>query len=559
MAHGGLGMAATMLPSAAPPAEGRVTKWHSLIAALWASITCGFLYTFSTFSRALKVEFGLSESEVSTIGMAQMVMGLVTCTAGLLVDRAGVQATLFIGVLVNSGSWWCFGLIANRVVHVSSPALVFSGLIATATFGGACMTAAIFTVLANNFGEQRATPIGIAKAWVGVAAGIATELFLGLCPSDDDAPERLHYIWFLAVTCAAFPLLAAPFLRVLPAPRHSGSDGLCVPEAARLRVLMVATFVLIVFVAAAALVHDAVRGAGAGLAVGICALMASPLLLLCPAQRRAATSPAELPVLGAAESAAPPQPRATSPWACRPLQMMRRLDAWLLWVQIFAVLGGGAVLTTNLGSITAARSGPPVSAGTAVATFSCCQGLGRLFGGTASDRVVGRGAPRTWCTVLLLALMGAAHGLICAPGPAPLLAGVALAGFAFGSMFPVMMVVIAELFGTERFASNYMVFDGWPVAVASIFVGKLLAQKIYAANSPPGQATCVGDGCFRATHALVAALQLAVVPAAVALAVRSRAVYRAILGPPKESQAPMVAGLAVEASAERQAPRRRHG
>jgi hypothetical protein len=31
-----------------------LTKWHVLVASIWAAVGCGFAYTFSTFSLALK-------------------------------------------------------------------------------------------------------------------------------------------------------------------------------------------------------------------------------------------------------------------------------------------------------------------------------------------------------------------------------------------------------------------------------------------------------------------------------------------------------------------------
>ena len=46
---------------------------------------------------------------------------------------------------------------------------------------------------------------------------------------------------------------------------------------------------------------------------------------------------------------------AASPWEGGPLDMVRRPDFYMLWLSAFALQSGGLFLTTNLGSIVAAR------------------------------------------------------------------------------------------------------------------------------------------------------------------------------------------------------------
>merc|ERR1719265_1159364 len=88
-----------------------LTPWHTLAASLWAATTCGYLYTFSTFSGALKSMFKLSEAELNTIGMGQVIVGLITFSTGVLVDRFGVTISLVIGALLNSTAWLVFGSV----------------------------------------------------------------------------------------------------------------------------------------------------------------------------------------------------------------------------------------------------------------------------------------------------------------------------------------------------------------------------------------------------------------------------------------------------------------
>jgi len=544
----------------------KLNRWHSLVAALWAGLSAGFLYSFGTFSSALRNEFDFTQAELNTIGMCQVAAGLVTFSNGILTDRIGAQAALVLGGIINSGAWFVFALIAKGVWRVSSPSVFLSILVMLATYGGAFVTASVFPVLAKNFPGQSAAPIGIAKAWVGVSAGVATTVFVGFFPSADGDPERLNYLWFLVGTCGLLALLPSPLVRVLETSCTVRSteepDNLCIPIDIRLELLTCITLILVAATAAAALLQgSAGEEEKVALSAVILIIVASPVLMLCPKRaplrrlgvRPSVTTPQDylaadlisphvFPGDGAAHGSSgggespssAGQPRAVSPWACGPAQMVKMPEAWLFWLAIFSLQSGGIMLTTNLGSITESRSGPHISAATAVAAFSCMQSLGRLFSGRLSDVAVDRRVPRPWCFVALTAVMGVAHGLLCLPGPVALFAGVLLAGWAFGSMYPVMIVSIGELWGSERIASNYMVYDGSPSAIAAIVVAKYLVQAIYQAHAVAGGTKCHGNVCFRLTHVLVALLQILAACAATVIAVRSRPVYEASVFPASE-------------------------
>ena len=99
--------------------------------------------------------------------------------------------------------------------------------------------------------------------------------------------------------------------------------------------------------------------------------------------------------------------------------------------------------------------GGGVAAATAVTVFSCAQGFARLVTGSLSNTLVRRGAARTWYLVLLHLVMALGHCVLCLRGATPLLAGAALVGWGFGSTFPLLVLVVAELFGTPRLACDH--------------------------------------------------------------------------------------------------------
>lgn len=511
-----------------------ITQWHTLVAALWISLACGYWGTFGTFSPALKEQYGLDPGDLTTIGIGTTVVGFITFTTGMYTDRVGVRTSLLTGAIINMLGWFLYGVIAVNDLRPMPPVVMFTALAIFATYGAGMLTGAVFKVVTTNFTEGRSTVVGIAKAWVGVTSGTTSMIYVSFFPSDDNAPERLYFIWFLVANVAIFAVLPGPLMRII------GSDvrgNLAMKPRARVAYLLCVTLALILLTVILAIIkQDLSHAAALGISIVLMILLLLPWLTLLPshaAQQRSDSPlmaantdeprPMQQPTAGSSEEQHE-QNRLPSPWACGPLQMMKRVDSWLLWFSVFALMAGGVVLTTNFGDITASRTGAHVSSASAVAVFSGAQAFGRLSGGVISDILVGRKLPRPWYFVVLSTGMGVAHGILCISGPTALYVGTMLAGYAFGSTYPLMIVTIFELYGPERIASNYMVFDGTPVGVASLLVAKAFTQWVEQQHTDGD--TCTGDSCFTLAYVGVIALQIASVASACFLAVRSAVVYR---------------------------------
>mmetsp|Transcript_21036 Transcript_21036/g.38396 ORF Transcript_21036/g.38396 Transcript_21036/m.38396 type:complete len:543 (-) Transcript_21036:29-1657(-) len=504
--------------------------WHTLVGALWAAITCGFLYTFSTFSTALRDAMHLTEAQLSTVGTSQVVVGLGTFVTGVVVDKVGIAAALCGGALLNGGSWFLLGAIALWDWEVPAPAVVVAGLASLATFGGAFITASVFKVLTQNFLRQRSVVIGICKAWVGVASGLLTTIYLGFHPSDEADPERLKYLWYLSGSSLVLPVLTSPLLRLLDGARvrhiEVHGDGLCVAQVFRIPLLTALTLLLVGVTATAALASDALpadaRYISSWVLLSICAL---PVVFLFGRGGSAASRPVRMQDDQDATADHASVAQHASPWECGPRELLRKPAAWALWFTIFSIQAGGFLLTTNLGQIVESRSGPKVGAATVVTIFSCSQSLGRLSGGMWFDMMVRQRIARPWGFVVLLLEMAIAQAMLCIPGRAPLYGGVALAGMAFGLTYPLMIVTIAELFGPRKIAPNYMIYDGSPGAASTLLIAKYLVGIVYERHTMPGESTCYGDSCFWLSHAVVCCLQVVASFGAIWLARSSIIVY----------------------------------
>jgi len=367
--------------------------------------------------------------------------------------------------------------------------------------------------------------VSVAKAWVGVAAGVGTSIYVGLFADDDHSTSRLRFLFFLAIITGVVPVAISPVLQPIPHLRRSLTP-LAVPLGWRLPAGYALSVVLIATTLASS-VHPS-----SATSIALLLILASPLALLVPKMGTAVTSPSNDTNDLLHNGGAPPMPAADSPPAspleCGPAGMVRHLEFYLLFAATFALQAGGLFLTTNLGSMVESRSGPAVASATVVTVFSCFQASSRLVTGLVSDALLKRGLPRTIVFPLLALLMAGAHGVLCVPGPTALLVGCGLGGVGFGATYPLLVLCVTEIFGKARVASNYMVFDGTPGAIGALLIAQLLASHVYSAHTAPGASKCVGDACFRLAHLIVVAVELAGCVAGVLLALRTRAVYRLI-------------------------------
>ena len=142
-------------------------------------------------------------------------------------------------------------------------------------------------------------------------------------------------------------------------------------------------------------------------------------------------------------------------------------------------------------------------------------------------KLVQSGLPRTWYFPAMMVVMAVGHAVLCISGPVALLLGTALTGWAFGSVFPLLVLTLAEIFGKARLASNYMIFDGSPGACGAFIFAVLLKDAVYNAHAGSDD-ICHGDNCFRLSHAVIVAFQLLSAACGCCLCARVRHVYQAI-------------------------------
>lgn len=510
----------------------RLSEWHTLVVGLQGALVTGFIYAYSTYSNALQKQFDLSESSKETIGLGPPISNLVTFTTGIIMDKTSVGFCCIMGGLIAATVYTLYGLIALKYIPFEGdPTYLFFFFAGCGNYAGSFMVAGVFSTLPKNFRESRSSVVSIAKSWVGVASGVGSAIYVGLFPGPEDAPERLNFLFFLAAVAGSIPILISPILKPVTGDMPKPLRDFVMPSFMRLPFGYIISAVLISVTLVSAFFEQ-----NAIFSVVLLVLLGLPFILILPGAKLDVRGHEASLVEGDGGGIAqiPQEQSPKSPWEGGPCDLVRRAEFYMLWICAFAIQSGGIFLTTNLGSMVQSRSGEAVAAATATTVFSCFQGTSRLFTGVVSNQMVASGIPRTWCFVVLTLIMAAGHAVICLEGPAPLLVGTALGGIAFGSVFPLLVLTVSEVFGQARLASNYMIFDGSPGAVGSIVFAKVLAGAVYRSHQHcdvNGQhCECDGDECFRLSHLVIIGVELAVGLVGVFLGMRSRAVYKMLRG-----------------------------
>jgi hypothetical protein len=219
-------------------------------------------------------------------------------------------------------------------------------------------------------------------------------------------------------------------------------------------------------------------------------------------------------------------------------EMLKTVPAWVFaWICIILV-GGGTIMTNNMGQMVEALSFPEVTTPASLALFSVAQASSRVVTGAVSDwalqwntSLFRNGVPRPVFLVVASFAGVAAHLLLSvASSQGPFVIGVALSGAAFGMIWPLMVLIVGEVFGVANVGANYMFFDGGASALGTLLLSKFVAQAVYESHIDHDDEnsngfTCYGEDCFQASHVIVAALSFTCVLASIGMVHATRHAY----------------------------------
>jgi MFS family permease len=232
------------------------------------------------------------------------------------------------------------------------------------------------------------------------------------------------------------------------------------------------------------------------------------------------------------------------------VQMILTPSAMLMLWTCIVLVGSGTVETNNLGQMVESLGLPDKVTPASLALFSVAQASSRVLAGAWSESAL-QWPIKNWCCIdqgvprpfflLVAALVAAVAHLILAFSTEKIsfVLGTTLTGAAFGMVWPLMVLIVGEVFGPAHVGANYMFFDGVSSAAGTLFLSKFVAQEVYERHIRPVTAddgngstvhsgdlfTCYGPECYRDTHLIVSALCISCALSSAVLQYTSRRTY----------------------------------
>ncbi len=548
------------------------TNIPRVTCALLASITTGGVsYAFGLYGNALKKTLHLTQGQLETISSATFCAGLFSWIPGLFVDRFGTRAGISVGGLTGAGSLLLYWAVAKQyiVMNVDLVVTVLSGLSMAIFLSCALITGSVFKIISCSCeAGTKGSAVGLAKGYVGLGSGAYACLFQAIRgPSTSDLD-------FLPM-CAMMFLCAAAIPSFLALPKRA-AERRKVPDVLtplHFQCLFGSILLLAILIVGSSLIELArtsgTRKANYPLAVLILVVWLSPIAaqiylpqrsqdgsviemareeqdsllrneedainenVVLQAQERTSKVVAEqLPpdetenadALEAPEVRRLHRQSSTLGGHKNLFQMLQSYPAWLLLWTTTILVGGGIVETNNLGQMVESLHFDPVVTSASLSLFSVAQSAGRVATGALSDWAltyntnrccIDQGVPRPFFLFVGSITAVMAHVILAiSTEQVPFVIGIALSGLAFGSAWPLMVLIVGEIYGTAHVAANYMFYDGFASAAGTFFLSKILAQEVYDSHIDPHYseaddgATCYGNQCFQLTHVIIAFLSI---------------------------------------------------
>jgi len=502
------------------------TPHTALLACLLAAAATGCNYGFGMYSKALQKQFSLSHSQLDNINTIPYAFGVTSPCWGMLSKRMGARTSFLLGGTIIGSTQLLMYLVAVKSIPISNPPVTLVAISVVTYFGMCIVTAPSFSTPVLHFQQQRGSATALVKSFVGLSGAVVSQVYVLIFGVPDEDPKALNCLLLWACLSYLFTYTAGFLVPSEPD-----------PEALEPRkVLKVLFWVLVVAGCVTMGVSLAPYGqVHNGLVPVVILLAALPIpIMLC--------YPIDKPVPELESSAGTFE--STSNLTV--VQMIQTPEAWFLWWVGSMLIGGGNMLVTQMAQIISSAGAPDSLVPTMVTIFSSCNMLGRLTCMKPSNALVLRGYSRAWFACILCVAMAigqllflvAAH-LTSDARHFVFVIGSVMAGLSFGAIWPHLVVLASELFGSQHLSANYMFYDGGCGAFGTMVLANALPNLFY--SNDPNSDTCLGSHCYEGTHLCIIGLCASGALASVFIAVRSSQLYEEIMASHSQDAEALVA------------------
>jgi len=450
------------------------------------------VWNFGVWSGALKQRFDFDQDELDTIGVVMCVAGFISWLPGMFNDNFGPKLSVMIFGSICSFSYFGMYVIASGWIPLEKDTafILLISLSIPAYLGSAGITGACFSTIARNFPKNYGLWIPLAKCFVGLSPGFTVQMFCAYHVPDND-PKTLNYLLLMSVLVLFNSYATAPFLNLY----DSKDENLDFKKRMIYMVLVTCGSILII-ISTAFLQNDLSNYSRIALASILIVLYLSPFALGCKCLNSKEKSAGESLLLTLNDS----QPIIYGSDASL-LQMLSNINSWLLFFSSAFIIGGGFMILTNINQMLESLYFSTYTQ-VCVSIFSVSQAISRFAVGFVSDY-----SPfsRPFFVLLTCVLMTAAHILFYLfDSLTVFLIAVCLSGAAYGAIWPLMVMIVKEIWGSKYHSRNYLFYDGCCTATGALLLAKFVPGYFYSQHNQTGTNTCFGSACFSWAHLVIA-------------------------------------------------------
>ncbi|XP_009338491.1 protein NUCLEAR FUSION DEFECTIVE 4 [Pyrus x bretschneideri] len=531
--------------------------WVGLGAAVWVQIASGSCYNFPLYSPLLKSVMGLSQQQLTILGVASDIGESFGFLPGIACNRFPPWAVLLVGCVLCFLGYGVIWLVVSGTIG-SFPFVVLWITLLIAANSNAWFGTAVLVTNMRNFPLSRGTVAGILKGYIGLSAAVYTVLYSTVLQD-----SALNLLLFLALGIPVLCLALMYFIR--PCTPASGEDS---SEHVHFLFTIAVSVLLAIYLVTVTLVEQLVSLSNAIsyiLVAIMVILLLAPLAIpvkmtLFPSRARAESSDRLASEEGNATQRDPlltPSSSAThlgsfleaeyasdietliaiGEGAVKKKRRPKRgedfkfqeafikADFWLLWFLYFLGVGSGITVLNNLSQIGIALGASDTTI--LLSLFSFCNFVGRLGSGAVSEYFLRtKTVPRTVWMACAHVVMLISYVLFALGISGTLYVATALFGICYGAQYSLMVPTASELFGLKNFAVIYS-FMGLGNPIGAVLFSVFLAGDVYDAEAAKqGGTTCVGSACFGLTFIVLASACGLGFILSVILTIRVRPVYQ---------------------------------
>jgi hypothetical protein len=435
--------------------------------------------------------------ELDTISATFFVAGLFTWIPGLVVDKKGVRFSMCLGGSAGALSTMIYWAVTRQFFPVFHPVTLLSLLAIAICLSCGLIIGSIFKItLVFGGADTRGSAVGVAKCFVGLGAGVYATIFQALRTTNESALDFLPIIAFFFFLCAALP---AWFL--LPTNEQAAPDLILIQTTPlHFRTLYLSLFVLGTVILVSSITdilneNDPTTLSNHGRDYGKLALILiiwlGPIisLLYLPGKQEkegpladSLTFKAQMPLDNQYNKTEKEQMvlldsyHSTSPQIDEVVveqradlslpEMLQTPSAWLMLWTTTILVGSGTYKTNNMGEMVESLGFPDALTPATLAIFSVAQAAARIITGVSSEAAlkikvnsfcIDSGVPRPFFLVIASSIAVLAHlMLVVATSQTYFVIGCTLSAIAHGMVWPLIVLIVGDVFGLEHHGANYV-------------------------------------------------------------------------------------------------------